>query len=162
MLDSRSIDQLRTFIAAADEGSFSAAGRRLCRAHPVMSQTLVNLESHVGVQLFDRSARYPQLTKQGKVLLAEARTVVLGMDAFKARARTVAEGLEPELSVAVDVVYPMAALTDAVGNFKEAYPETPLRLHVEVLGAVVQPVIDGACRSPQRFLAALAGAGAGG
>jgi DNA-binding transcriptional LysR family regulator len=32
MLDSVSLDQLRTFIAAADEGSFSAAGRRLRRA----------------------------------------------------------------------------------------------------------------------------------
>ena len=32
MLDGVSLDQLRTFLAAADEGSFSAAGRRLRRA----------------------------------------------------------------------------------------------------------------------------------
>ena len=35
MLDGVSLDQLRTFIAAADEGSFSAAGRRLRRAQSV-------------------------------------------------------------------------------------------------------------------------------
>ena len=40
MLDGVSLDQLRTFIAAADEGSFSAAGRRLRRAQSVVSQTL--------------------------------------------------------------------------------------------------------------------------
>src|SRR5258708_5227580 len=57
MLDGVSLDQLRTFIAAADEGSFSAAGRRLRRAQSVVSHTLANLEGQLGVKLFDRSAR---------------------------------------------------------------------------------------------------------
>src|SRR5260370_42018635 len=111
MLDAISMDQLRTFIAAVDEGSFSAAGRKLRRAQSVVSQTLANLEGQIGVQLFDRSRRYPRLTEQGKALLGEARTVVHGMDGFKAKARTIAEGLEPELSVAIDVMYPMESLT---------------------------------------------------
>ena len=146
MLDGVSMDQLRTFIAAADEGSFSAAGRKLRRAQSVVSQTLANLEGQIGVPLFDRSGRYPQLTEPGRALLAEARTVVHGMDGFKARARTLAEGLEPELSVVMDVMYPMASLTEAVGSFRDAFPHTPLRLYVEALGAVVQPVLDRVCR----------------
>jgi len=75
MLDGVSLDQLRTFIAAADEGSFSAAGRRLRRAQSVVSQTLANLEWQLGVKLFDRSAPPPLLTDQGGALLADARTV---------------------------------------------------------------------------------------
>ena len=47
MLDGVSLDQLRTFIAAADEGSFSAAGRKLRRAQSVVSHTLANLEAVV-------------------------------------------------------------------------------------------------------------------
>jgi DNA-binding transcriptional LysR family regulator len=146
MLDGVSMDQLRTFIAAADEGSFSAAGRKLRRAQSVVSQTLANLEAQIDVQLFDRAARYPVLTEQGIALLAEARLVVNGMDGFKAKARTIAEGLEPELSVVVDVMYPMESLTIAVGLFRAAFPHTPLRLYVEALGAVVQPVLQGTCR----------------
>ncbi|ALS62144.1 LysR family transcriptional regulator [Pandoraea norimbergensis] len=146
MLDGVSLDQLRTFIAAAEEGSFSAAGRKLRRAQSVVSQTMANLEAQLRVTLFDRSARYPVLTDEGKALLSEAKNVVNGMDAFKARARTLSEGLEPELSVAVDVMYPMASLTDAVGAFREAFPTTPLRMYVEALGAVVQPVLEGTCR----------------
>ena len=146
MLDGLSMDQLRTFIAAADEGSFSAAGRRLRRAQSVVSQTLANLEAQIDVQLFDRSARYPQLTEQGTALLAEARVVVNSMNGFKAKARTMAEGLEPELSVVVDVMYPMESLTVAVGLFRAAFPYTPLRLYVEALGAVIQPVLQGTCR----------------
>jgi DNA-binding transcriptional LysR family regulator len=140
------MDQLRTFIAAADEGSFSAAGRKLRRAQSVVSTTLANLELQVGFALFDRSGRYPQLTESGRALLEQARAAVGGMDAFKARARTLAEGLEPELAVAVDVMYPIDRLTAAVQAFHQEYPSTPLRLYVEALGAVIQPMLSGQCR----------------
>lgn len=146
MLDALSMDQLRTFIAAADEGSFSAAGRKLRRAQSVVSHTLANLEMQVGFAVFDRSARYPRLTEAGRALLEQARAAVGGMDAFKAKARTLAEGLEPELAVAVDVMYPIATLTAAVQAFHLAFPSTPLRLFVEALGAVVRPLLEGQCR----------------
>src|SRR6267378_1324182 len=123
MLDGVSLDQLRTFIAAADAGSFSAGGRRLRRAQSVVSQTLANLEAQLGVRLFDRSRRAPVLTKEGVALLAEARAVVSGMD----------------------VVFPLERLTGAVAAFQAKFPAVPLRLYVEALGAVLQPVIDGRC-----------------
>ena len=145
MLDAVTLDQLRTFIAAADEGSFSAAGRKLRRAQSVVSQTLANLENQLDTQLFERTGRYPKLTAQGLALLHDARKVLEHMDGFKARAKTLAGGLEPELSIVVDVMFPMDALTEAVGLFRCAFPYTPLRLYVEALGAVVQPVRLGSC-----------------
>src|SRR5579862_3724694 len=114
MLDGVTLDQLRTFIAAAEQGSFSAAGRKLRRAQSVISQTLANLEGQLGVTLFDRSARYPVLTEEGRALLGNARTVADEMDGLKARAKTLREGLEPELSLSIDVMYPMSDLTEAV------------------------------------------------
>ena len=145
MLDNLSLDQLRTFIAAADAGSFSAAARKLRRAQSVVSQTLANLEAQSGVRLFDRTARYPVLTEDGRALLADARTVVERADAFKARARDLAGGLEPELSVVVDVMFPMPVLTCAVAAFQAEFPRIPLRILVEALGAVVEPVLDKRC-----------------
>src|ERR1700752_3803684 len=145
MLDGVTLDQLRTFIAAVDQGSFSAAGRKLRRAQSVVSQTLSNLEAQLGVKLFDRTARYPQLTDAGKSLLLDARSVADTIDGFKARARAMREGLEPELSVAMDVMYPMDALTRAATHSRKAYPHTPLRLYVEALGAVIKPVLERNC-----------------
>ena len=145
MLDGITLDQLRTFIAAVDEGSFSAAGRKLRRAQSVVSQTLANLEAQLGVKLFDRSARYPRLTEEGRSLLADARSVAGNVDEFKARARAMREGLEPELSVAMDVMYPMEALTRAAVHSRKTYPHTPLRLYVEALGGVIKPVLDRNC-----------------
>lgn len=145
MLDAVTLDQLRTFIAAADEGSFSAAGRKLRRAQSVVSKTLANLEGQFRVPLFDRARRRPTLTPQGLVLLTHARAVVGDVDRLKAHAKHLAGGLESELSIAVDVMFPMSALTSAVTAFHAAFPVTPLRLYAETLGAVMQTILDGRC-----------------
>jgi len=153
MLDGVSLDQLRTFIAAADEGSFSAAGRHLRRAQSVISQTLANLEGQLGVKLFDRSARLPLLTDQGRALLVDARAVAGDIDLFKARARGLARGLEPELSVVADVMFPIAPITAAVSAFQQKFPATALRLYIEGRRTVVQQVLDR--RSPVGIVASL-------
>jgi DNA-binding transcriptional LysR family regulator len=156
MLDGVSLDQLRTFIAAVDEGSFSAAGRRLRRAQSVVSQTLANLEGQLGVKLFDRSARRPLLTDQGRALLADAREVAGDMDRFKARAKGLSRGLEPELGVVADVMFPIAPITHAVAAFQEKFPATALKLYMEGRCAVVKQVLDG--RSPVGIVASLSAA----
>jgi DNA-binding transcriptional LysR family regulator len=144
MLDGVSLDQIRTFIAAADEGSFSAAGRRLHRAQSVVSQTLANLEGQLGVKLFDRRGHLPVLTDQGRALLADARAVAGHVDLLKARAKSLAGGLEPELSVAVDVMLPDATFTEAVAAFQKEFPATLLRFDIES-SAVIEPVLEGHC-----------------
>ncbi len=143
MLDSVSLDQLRSFIAAADQGSFSAAARKLRRAQSAVSELVSGLEAQIGVTLFDRSGRYPKLTPEGLVLLADARGVISGVDFMKARAKGMASGLEPELSVVVDVFFPITAMTEVAKEFREKFQGTPLRLYVEALGGAYQPVLDG-------------------
>jgi DNA-binding transcriptional LysR family regulator len=145
MLDGVSLDQLRTFIAAVDEGSFSAASRKLLRAQSVVSETVSNLEEQIGVSLFDRSGRYPKLTPAGIVLLADARSIITGVDLLKARAKGMAVGLEPELSVVVDVFYPIDAITTVAKEFRRQYPGVALRIYVEALRTAIQPVLDGRC-----------------
>jgi len=145
MLDAVSLDQLRTFIAAVDEGSFSAASRKLLRAQSVVSESISNLEDQIGVQLFDRSGRYPKLTPAGLAMLADARSIITGVDLLKARAKGMSAGLEPELSVVIDVFYPIDAITQVAKEFRQKYPAVPLRIYVEALGGAIKPVLDGRC-----------------
>ncbi|WP_144112673.1 LysR family transcriptional regulator [Paraburkholderia sp. BCC1886] len=145
MLDGISLDQLRTFIAAVDEGSFSAAARKLNRVQSAVSGWVGGLESQLDVVLFDRSGRFPKLTAEGVLLLADARNIVAGVDTLKARARLMTSGVEPELSVVVDVFFPTTVISAVAKAFAEQFPLTPLRLFVEGLGAAYQPVLDGRC-----------------
>jgi DNA-binding transcriptional LysR family regulator len=145
MLDAVSLDQLRTFIAAVDEGSFSAASRKLQRAQSVVSETISNLEEQIGVKLFDRSGRYPRLTAEGMAVLGDARSIITGVDLLKARAKGMSAGLEPELSVVIDVFYPIDAITQVAKEFRHNYPGVALRIYVEALGGAIAPVLDGRC-----------------
>lgn len=152
MLEGITLDQLRVFIAAAEERSFSAAGRKLNRAQSVISQSLANLESQLELPLFTREGRYPVLTEAGAILLADAKAVTSALAGLKARARGMAKGVEPELAVAIDVMFPMSALTCVAARFGQEFPLTPLRIYVEALGGVAQAVIDGQC-SPSAWSA---------
>jgi DNA-binding transcriptional LysR family regulator len=139
-----SLDQLRIFVTVAQEGSFNRAAKRLDRAISVVSYAIANLEAQLGVTLFAREgSRRPQLTAAGQALLAEAQAVADDVDALVAKVRSLQQGLEAELALAVDVMVPGAALAHILREFQRMFPSVPLRLHVEALGAVAALVIDG-------------------
>ncbi|MEO7635215.1 MAG: LysR family transcriptional regulator [Sphingomicrobium sp.] len=142
MLDGLTLDQLRTFIAAADEGSFSAAGRRLRRAQSAISELISRLEAELGIALFDRRGRYPRLTAMGAALLTDARAVVGDIDFMRSRAKGMAGGIEPELGVVIDAMFPIDTFTELATAFRDAFPGTPLRIFVEALSNSFQPLLD--------------------
>src|ERR1700676_2701795 len=117
MLEGVSLDQLRTFIAAVDEGSFSAAARKLNRVQSAVSSWISRLEDQFGLVLFDRSGRFPKLAPEGVLLLADARSIVSGVATMKARARLMSSGLETELSVVIDVFFPTTVVSPPAKAF---------------------------------------------
>jgi len=67
------------------------------------------------------------------------------MDLFKARAKSLAGGLEPELSVVIDFMFPGEPFIAAVAAFQRQFPATSLSLHVDTWTDVLEPVLDGRC-----------------
>ncbi|MBV8506129.1 MAG: LysR family transcriptional regulator [Alphaproteobacteria bacterium] len=136
------LDQLHVLIQVVETGSFTAAARKMNRALSVVSYTVGNLEAQLGVALFDRtSSRRPQLTEAGKVVLAEARSVVGGVNNLRAKVAGMSQGLEGELHVALDSLLSSARMVDALTAFSEEYPTVRLYMHVETLGAVANLVL---------------------
>jgi DNA-binding transcriptional LysR family regulator len=138
------LDQLRVFQAVVDVGSFAGAARRLGRATSVISYSISNLEAQLGVLLFDRkSTRKPQLTAAGRGILPETRTITNGVNALRAKVRSLRQEIEAEISLVLDVMLPAARVVDALKAFRAEFPTVSLRLYVEALGAVRQMVLDG-------------------
>lgn len=139
-----SLDQLRIFLAVAEEGSFNAAAKRMGRAISAISYGISQMEAQLGLTLFDREgSRRPQLTEAGQAMLAEARAVADRADALTAKARSLHQGLEAELSLALDVMLPGEVIAHVLRDFAEMFPTVALRLHIEALGAVAACVLDG-------------------
>ena len=68
-------NQVRAFLAAAEEGSLSAAARAMQQTQPTLSRQVTNLEEALGVTLFERGHRQLQLTSAGIELLDHARAM---------------------------------------------------------------------------------------
>src|ERR1700743_3005981 len=110
MLDRLTLDQLRALIAVAETGSFSAAARRLGRVQSAVSQSIQSVAETVGSEVFGRDGKTPKLNETGRVILQDAYGVVHGADALRARAESAAENVEPELTLAVDSMFPNTVL----------------------------------------------------
>jgi DNA-binding transcriptional LysR family regulator len=145
MLDALTIDQLRMLAAIADTGSFTAAAKKLRRAQSAVSHAIATLEGQLGVILFDRSEKRPRLTEIGKAVLADARLAIARIETLKARASSLASGVEPEISVAVTVLCPMEPVLKALDAFRQVYPRVGVELFVEEIGGSAVLVHERVC-----------------
>ncbi len=140
-----SLDQLRIFLAVAEEGSFGAAARKMGRAVSAVSYGISQMEAQLGITLFEREgSRRPVLTEAGKGLLVEAKAVADGIDTLLAKTQSLHAGLESEVSLVVDVMLPGEVTATVLRRFRTMFPTTALRLQVEALGAVAACLLDGA------------------
>ncbi|PIQ41260.1 MAG: LysR family transcriptional regulator, partial [Thalassolituus sp. CG17_big_fil_post_rev_8_21_14_2_50_53_8] len=69
------LDQLQLFLCVVEQGSFSAAGRKLGRAQSAVGTGIANLEKSLGIGLFSRSGNERTLTETGRSLLPEIEKV---------------------------------------------------------------------------------------
>jgi DNA-binding transcriptional LysR family regulator len=143
MIDALTLDQMRIFVAAVDEGSFSGAARKLGRVQSAVSQSVAALEGHLGVALFDRSGKSPRLTPAGAALAKDARRLLEGALALKRRAACIADKVEPELVFAVDAIFPHEPLIASLKALREEFPDVPVSIFTESLGGSEQRLRDG-------------------
>jgi DNA-binding transcriptional LysR family regulator len=166
MLQALTLDQLRTFVAVAEAGSFRSAAARVSRVQSAVSHAIANLEAELGIALFDRTGHRPALTAEGRALLEDARAILLRVDCMRARSRGFSEGVEIVLSLVADPIFPIDRLTSALKHMREQFPSVSVKLAIEPLGAPLSAlqehradlaiVVGEEFRDPQVELEALA------
>ncbi len=143
MYDSVTLDQLRALVAVTEEGSFSAAARKLRRVQSAVSTSMANLEAHLGVGVWDRSTKVATLTDAGRVVLASARRILAEVDGLRSLTANLAAGVEPSVSLCLDVFFPLDALLDLCADFAARFPTVDLRVESQVMSAVSVRVREG-------------------
>jgi DNA-binding transcriptional LysR family regulator len=129
--------QLETFVAVAEERSFSRAAARLHRTQPAVSQVVAKLEAELGERLLERSSRDGTLTDAGEVLLEYARKMLnLRQDAGAALddLRSLHRG---RLSIAANE-YTCLYLLPVLDEFRRDHP----RIKVAVQRALASRIAD--------------------
>jgi DNA-binding transcriptional LysR family regulator len=141
--DPVTLDQLRAFVAVVDEGSFSAAARRLRRVQSAISAAMSNLEEQLGVTLWDRSTKIATLTAEGRAVLAGARRVLGEVDELRRLTTGMVMGLEASVSLCIDALFPLAALVQLSVDFAQQFPSVDLRVDTQAMSAVTALVSAG-------------------
>lgn len=122
------LNQLETFLAVAEERSFSRAAVRLHRTQPAISQVIRKLEESVGESLFDRAARDGSLTAAGTLLRDYAqRLLALRREASSALGEL--KSLERgHLQLAANE-YTCMYLLPAIDAFRREFPHVNVTVH---------------------------------
>jgi DNA-binding transcriptional LysR family regulator len=122
------LNQLETFLAVAEEKSFSRAAIRLHRTQPAVSQVIRKLEAAVGETLFDRAARDGSLTAAGGLL----RDYALRLLALRREASSALDELKSlergRLQLAANE-YTCMYLLPAIDQFRREFPQVSVTVH---------------------------------
>lgn len=121
------IDEIRSFVAVAETGSFSAAARNLKRAQSVVSMHIAGFEAELGYKLFDRTPK-PVLTAQGRELLVGAKRVLVEADRLQNRALTLSETQTPSIYMGIDLVLEAPVMIALLRLFAKSFPSVRLQI----------------------------------
>lgn len=121
------IDEIRSFVAVAETGSFSAAARSLKRAQSVVSMHIAGFEAELGYKLFDRTPK-PVLTAQGRELLVGAKRVLVEADRLQNRALTLSDTQSPSIYMGIDLVLEAPVMIDLLRLFAKSFPSVRLQI----------------------------------
>lgn len=135
------LHQLRTFLAVARTGSFTAAAGEVHLAQPTVSSGIAELERSIGVRLFNRSGRNVTLTIEGRQLLPYAERIQdLVTEAQDRVGRGELEGTEGFRFGAIDaaVIY---ILPDLVRSYQERNPQIALTVQVDASRFLVDEIL---------------------
>ena len=138
-----SLEALQVLDAIDRKGSFAAAAEDLHRVPSAVTYSVRQLETALGVELFDRKGKLAVLTQAGQELLSQGRQLLRAAADLECRVQQVARGWESELRIAVDTVIGVERLLRVLGEFYEPTSGTRVRLLHEVLGGVWDALASG-------------------
>ncbi|MGG5752167.1 LysR family transcriptional regulator [Zafaria sp. Z1313] len=137
------LDQVRSFIAVAEELHFGRAAERLNMTQPPLSRQIQKLEKAVGVELLERDNRKVSLTAAGLAFLADARRLVVSADQAPLTARRIAEGQAGVVRIGFTAATGFSLLGPLLSQISDELPGIDVDLRELVTGEQVQALQNG-------------------
>ncbi|NBJ11181.1 LysR family transcriptional regulator [Microvirga arsenatis] len=124
------IDDLEAFLAIVDEGSLTAAGRRLGRSLQAISRSLATLERGIGVELVQRTTRLSQPTEAGRAFYHRIKPVLQELNEARLEAATRRSETSGVLRIGASVLFGPAYLVPVIARFMERHPQIRVELEL--------------------------------
>ncbi|GAA0605137.1 LysR family transcriptional regulator [Paenochrobactrum glaciei] len=130
------LKQIEAFLAVAEHKSFSAAARHMGVAQPALSTMIREMESELGVRMFDRTTRRVELTQAGEEFRASSSKVMEDLGHAIQNTRDLAARKRGRIRIAASPLLSSAIVPFAIAAFHKDYPG----INIEVLDAPNQDI----------------------
>jgi DNA-binding transcriptional LysR family regulator len=137
-----SLEQWRSLLAVVDAGGYAQAAAALHKSQSAVTYAVQKMESLLGVKIFEVIGRKAHLTATGQVLYRRAKALLEEAGALESAAGSLAAGWEPELKLAVEIVFPTWLLLEAFGRFAKERPDTRIELYETVLSGTEESLLE--------------------
>ncbi len=138
------LDQWNTLVAVVEAGSHAKAAEQLNRSQSSVTYAVQQIQSQLGVQVFELDGRKARLTPTGEQLYQRARYLVAEAASLETASSCLALGWEAELRLAVEVIYPNQRLFACLERFGESATHTRVEVVEAVLGHRTSLLDEGA------------------
>ena len=122
------LDAMSVLVAVAENGSFSAASRRLGAPLPTVSRKVAELEAHLNARLLTRTTRKLTLTGAGEAYVADCKRILEQVAEAERAASGEYAAPRGDLAVTAPIVFGRLHVLPPVNEFLGAYPEINVRL----------------------------------
>jgi DNA-binding transcriptional LysR family regulator len=137
-----SLDQWRALLAVVDAGGYAQAAEALHKSQSAVTYAVQKLESLLGVKVFEVLGRKAHLTATGQVLYRRAKALLDEAGSLETAASTLAAGWEPELRLAVEIIFPTWLLLACFGRFAAELPQIRIELYETVLSGTEEMLLQ--------------------
>jgi DNA-binding transcriptional LysR family regulator len=130
-------DQIITLDNIVKQGSFKMASEVMYKSQPSLSMAIKKLEEEFGILLFNREGYRPVLTEEGKSFYKKAQLTIEHFKELENLALEMGAGEETEISICVDAIFPLNAVSETLSEFFKINASTSLNLNIDVLEGVM-------------------------
>ena len=131
-----SLEHWRALASVVDEGGYANAAEAMGKSQSTVSHSIQRIEELLGTRVLKVQGRKAVLTEVGKVVLRRARFLLTEAADIERVAQTLAAGIEAEVHLAVDTIFPNQILLSAIRAFAEEFSETRIELFETVISGV--------------------------
>lgn len=140
-----SLDQWHCFLAVVDEGSYAKAAETLHKSQSAVTYAIQKLEEQLGVSVFEIRGRKAELTESGQMLYRRGRSLIDEALRLEGAAHAVSAGVEPQLRIVSDTLFPRSIMLDCLADLTEQFPDTRIECLETVLSGAEEALLERRC-----------------
>jgi len=136
------LEQWLSLVTVVEAGGYAQAAEALHKSQSSLTYAVQKIEELLGLKVFEIQGRKAVLTPTGHMLYRRARTLIDEAEGMERAARKVSAGWESEISLAVEIVFPMWLMIDCLNAFGKESPQTRIELYETVIGGTSEALLS--------------------